>query len=161
MTKKHSISLTVNGEEHKVEVEPSWSLAYVLREGLGLTGTKIACNNGDCGSCTVTMDGIAILSCLKLAVQAEGKNIITIEGLADGDKLHPIQRSFIDNAGFQCGYCTPGMIMAAKALLDENPNPDEQEAREAIGGHLCRCGSYPRIIQSILSAAKIMRKEQK
>ena len=152
-----SISLTVNGEEHKVEVEPFWSLAYVLREKLGMTGTKIACANGACGSCTVIMDGEAIFSCLKLVVDAEGKDITTIEGLADGDKLHPIQRSFIDNAGFQCGYCTPGMIMATKALLDKDLKPTEQEVREAIGGHICRCGSYPRIVKSILNAAKIMR----
>ena len=134
MTDKYSVRLIVNGREYMVDVQPSWSLAYVLREKLGLTGTKIACANGDCGSCTVIMDGIAILSCLKLAVAVEGKNIITIEGLADGDKLHPIQGSFIENSGFQCGYCTPGMIMAAKALLDGELNPTEQEVREAIWG---------------------------
>ena len=160
MTDKYSVRLIVNGREYMVDVQPSWSLAYVLREKLGLTGTKIACANGDCGSCTVIMDGIAVLSCLKLAVAVEGKSIITIEGLADGDKLHPIQGSFIENAGFQCGYCTPGMIMAAKALLDGELNPAEQEVREAIGGHICRCGSYPRIVKSILNAAKIMGEEQ-
>ncbi len=160
MTDKYTVRLIVNGREYMVDVQPSWSLAYVLREKLGLTGTKIACANGDCGSCTVIMDGIAILSCLKLAVAVEGKNIITIEGLADGDKLHPIQGSFIENAGFQCGYCTPGMIMAAKALLDGGLNPAEQEVREAIGGHICRCGSYPRIVKSILNAAKTMGEEQ-
>ena len=160
MTDKYTIRLIVNGREYMVDVQPSWSLAYVLREKLGLTGTKIACANGDCGSCTVIMDGIAVLSCLKLAMAVEGKSIITIEGLADGDKLHPIQESFIENAGFQCGYCTPGMIMAAKALLDGELNPAEQEVREAIGGHICRCGSYPRIVKSILNAAKTMGEEQ-
>jgi carbon-monoxide dehydrogenase small subunit len=161
MTDKHSIRLIVNGREYMVDVQPSWTLAYVLREKLGLTGTKIACANGDCGSCTVIMGGIAILSCLKLAVAVEGKNIITIEGLADGDRLHPIQVSFIENGGFQCGYCTPGMIMASKALLDGEVNPTKQEVREAIGGHICRCGSYPRIVKSILNAAEIMGEEQK
>jgi len=155
-----SVSLTVNGEEYKVEVEPSWSLAYVLREKLGMTGVKISCANGACGSCTVIMNGEAIFSCLKLVVDAEGKDITTIEGLADGDKLHPIQKSFIDNDGFQCGYCTPGVIMATKALLDKNLSPIEPEVREAISGHTCRCGAYPRIVKSILNAAKVMREEE-
>lgn len=154
-----TITLIVNDEEHKVDIQLEWSLAYVLREKLGLVGTKIACNLGDCSACTVIMEGKAVLSCLKLAVAAEGKNIITIEGLGDGDKLHPIQESFIENTGFQCGYCTPGMIMAAKALLDNNTKPTEQEVREAIGGHICRCGSYPRIVKSVLDAAGKMREE--
>ncbi len=156
-----SIRLVVNGQEYRVDVEPYWLLAYVLREKLGLTGTKIACSNGDCGSCTVIMDGIPVSSCLKLAVQAEGKNITTIEGLADGNGLHPIQQSFIDNVAFQCAFCTPGMIIAAKVLLDENPEPTEQEVRETIAGHICRCGSYPRIVKAILNAAKMMREGQK
>jgi len=154
-----SISLVVNGEEHKVDVEPWWSLAYVLREKLGLTGTKIMCNNGACGSCTVIMDGQPVSSCLELAVLAEGKNITTIEGLADPEtgKLHPLQEAFIEYSGMQCGTCTPGMILTAKALLDENPTPIEDEVREALAGNLCRCGNYKRITECILTAAEMMR----
>jgi len=154
-----SISLVVNGEEHKVDVEPWWSLAYVLREKLGLTGTKIMCNNGACGSCTVIMDGQPVSSCLMLAVLAEGKNIPTIEGLADPEtgKLHPLQEAFIKYSGMQCGTCTPGMILTAKALLEENPTPIEDEVREALAGNLCRCGSYKRIVQCVLAAAEVAR----
>lgn len=149
-----AITLMVNGDKYKVDVDPAWSLAYVLREELGLTGTKIACGKGTCGSCTVVIDGKAVFSCLKLVMDCDGQDILTIEGLADGDRLHPIQQAFIDHHGFQCGYCTPGMIMASKALLDSNPDPTEPQAREAIAGHICRCGSYPKIIQSIQQAAK-------
>ena len=152
-----AITLMVNGDEYKVDVDPSWPLAYVLREELGLTGTKIACGKGTCGSCTVVIDGKAVFSCLQLVMDCDGKDILTIEGLADGDRFHPIQRAFIDRHGFQCGYCTPGMIMATKALLDSNPNPTEPQTREAIAGHLCRCGSYPKIIESIQQAAKSER----
>jgi carbon-monoxide dehydrogenase small subunit len=150
-----SITLTVNGEKYKVEVEPWWSLAYVLREKLHLTGTKIMCNNGACGSCTVLLDGKPVSSCLKMAVLAEGKDITTIEGLADLEtgKLHPLQEAFINYSGMQCGVCTPGMILTAKALLDENPTPTEDEVREALAGNLCRCGNYKRITQCILVAA--------
>lgn len=152
-----SISLVVNGEEHKVDVEPWWSLAYVLREKLGLTGTKIMCNNGACGSCTVLMNGQSVSSCLMLAVLAEGQNITTIEGLADTEtgKLHPLQEAFIKYSGMQCGTCTPGMILTAKALLDENPTPTEDDVREALAGNLCRCGNYKRITQCVLAAAEI------
>lgn len=154
-----SISLIVNGEEHRVEVEPWWSLAYVLREKLHLTGAKIMCNNGACGSCTVLMDGKPVSSCVKLAVLAEGKNINTIEGLAEPEtgKLHPLQEAFIKYSGLQCGTCTPGMILTAKALLDENPNPTEDEVREALAGNLCRCGTYKRITQCVLAAADMMK----
>ena len=154
-----SISLIVNGEEHKVEIEPWWSLAYVLREKLHLTGTKIMCNNGACGSCTVLMDGQAVSSCVKLAVLAEGKNITTIEGLAELEtgELHPIQEAFIKYSGMQCGTCTPGMILTAKALLDENPTPTEDEVRGALAGNLCRCGTYKRITKCILAAADMMK----
>ncbi len=155
------IKLTVNSKEYEVDVKPHWSLAYVLREKLGLTGTKIACGNGACGSCTVIADGKAIFSCLQLAIAWQGSNITTIEGLADGNGLHPIQQSFIDNVAFQCGFCTPGMIIAAKVLLDKSPEPTEQEVRETIAGHICRCGSYPRIVKAILNAAKMMREGQK
>jgi len=154
-----SISLIVNGEEHKVEIEPWWSLAYVLREKIHLTGTKIMCNNGACGSCTVLMDGLAVSSCVKLAVLAEGKNITTIEGLAELEtgELHPIQEAFIKYSGMQCGTCTPGMILTAKALLDENPTPTEDEVRGALAGNLCRCGTYKRITKCILAAADMMK----
>jgi aerobic-type carbon monoxide dehydrogenase small subunit (CoxS/CutS family) len=154
------IKLFVNGKEYVTDVDPAWSLAYVLRNNLGLTGTKIACSVGACGSCTVVVDGQAINSCLTLAMQAEGKSITTIEGLAQSGKLHPLQQSFIDHHGLACGYCTPGVIMAAKALLDRNSDPSEEEVKEAIGGHICRCGTYRRIAESILSAAKLMRKEK-
>ncbi len=154
-----SISLVVNGEAHRVEVEPWWSLAYVLREKLQLTGAKIMCNNGACGSCTVLLDGQPVSSCVKLAVLAEGKNISTIEGLAEAStgKLHPLQETFIKYSGLQCGTCTPGMILTAKALLDENPTPTEDEVREALAGNLCRCGTYKRITQCVLAAADMMK----
>jgi len=154
-----SISLVVNNEEYKVDVEPWWSLAHVLREKLGLTGTKVMCDNGACGSCTVLLDGQAVSSCLELAVLAEGKNITTVEGLADLEmgKLHPLQETFVRYSGMQCGTCTPGMLLTAKALLDENPNPTEDEVREALAGNICRCGNYKRIVQCILAASEILR----
>ena len=155
------IKLNVNNQDYEVTIKPHWSLAFVLREKMGLTGTKMACGNGACGSCTVIIDGKAVFACLQLAIAWQGSQITTIEGLADGDKLHPIQQSFIDNVAFQCGFCTPGMIMAAKALLDKNPNPTDGEVREAIGGHICRCGSYPRIVKAILNAAKVMTEGKK
>ena len=150
---RQSVRLVVNGLERKVDVDTTWSLAYVLRNTLGLTGTKIACDVGACGSCTVIVDGRAINSCLTLAVQAEGQSITTIEGLAVDGKLHPLQQAFIDSHALQCGYCTPGMLMAAKAFLDKNPHPSEEEVKEAIGGHICRCGSYHNIVEAILIAA--------
>lgn len=154
---KETIKLFVNGEEYMTDVDPVWSLAYVLRNNLRLTGTKIACSIGTCGSCTVIVDGYAIRSCLMLAMQAAGKNITTIEGLAEGDKLHPLQQSFVEHHGLACGYCTPGMIMVAKALLDKNPVPSEEEVLEVVGGHICRCAGYKRIVESILGAGKVMR----
>lgn len=159
MAQLKTISLVINGEEYKVEVQPWWSLAYVLREKLGLTGTKIMCNEGDCGSCTVLMEGRPVLSCLKLAVKADGKNITTIEGLADpvSGELHPLQRTFVERSGMQCGVCTSGVILTAKALLDRNPEPTEDEVREAIAGNICRCGNYKRMTECILAAAEMMR----
>ena len=150
---RQSVRLVVNGLERVVDVDTTWSLAYVLRNTLGLTGTKIACDVGACGSCTVIVDGRAVNSCLTLAVQAEGQSITTIEGLAVDGKLHPLQQAFIDSHALQCGYCTPGMLMAAKAFLDKNPHPSEEEVKEAIGGHICRCGSYHNIVEAILIAA--------
>jgi carbon-monoxide dehydrogenase small subunit len=150
------VGLTVNGTLYELGVQPWETLLEVVRDRLGLTGTKEGCGLGECGACTVIMDGETVNSCLVLAAEADGKEITTIEGLADGDKLHPIQEAFIENGGLQCGFCTPGMIMSAKALLDENANPSEAEIRRGIAGNLCRCTGYTKIIESITSAAKKM-----
>jgi carbon-monoxide dehydrogenase small subunit len=151
------IYLNVNGEECPANVKPHWSLAVVLREQIGLTGTKTGCEMGTCGSCTVLVDGKPIFSCLRMAVDVQDCDIQTIEGIETDDVLHPLQQTFIDDHGMQCGFCTPGMIVAAKALLDKNSDPSEQEVREAIGGHLCRCGTYVRIVRAIMNAAEVMR----
>ncbi len=158
MAQLSTISLVVNGEEYQVDVQPWWSLAYVLRERLGLTGTKIMCNEGDCGSCTVLVDGRPEISCLKLAAQADGKNITTIEGLADSltGELHPLQKTFVERSGMQCGVCTSGVLLTAKALLDQNSKPTEDDVREAIAGNLCRCGNYKRMTECILAAADMI-----
>jgi carbon-monoxide dehydrogenase small subunit len=151
--------LNVNGSTYEVRAKVTATLADVLREQIGLTGTKIFCNEGECGSCTVLMDGIPVLSCLMLALQAEGREIQTIEGVADpatGD-LHPIQQAFVDHSGLQCAVCVPGIILTGKALLDENPNPTEQEIKEALAGNLCRCGNYQRMTECLLVAADVMR----
>jgi carbon-monoxide dehydrogenase small subunit len=150
------LNLTVNGKPYQLSVLPWRTLLEVIREDLGLTGTKEGCGLGECGACTVLMDGKAVNSCLVLASEAEGKQITTIEGLAQGDKLHPIQQAFVDHGGLQCGFCTPGMIMAAKALLDKNPTPTEEEVKRGIAGNLCRCTGYAKIIESIKAAAKNM-----
>lgn len=153
---KQKIRLLVNGREHLAEVEPYMTLAECLREEVGLNGVRVSCNQGDCGSCTVLLDGEPVYSCMTLAVAVEGRSITTIEGLSRGEELHPIQQAFVENHGLQCGFCTPGMILSAKALLDKNPGPTEQDVKEAIAGNLCRCGSYPKIIKSILAAVKVM-----
>jgi carbon-monoxide dehydrogenase small subunit len=150
------LRLTVNGSSYELGVQPWETLLEVIRDKLGLTGTKEGCGLGECGACTVIMDGKTVNSCLVLAVEADGKQITTIEGLADGDELHPIQEAFIEHGGLQCGFCTPGMIMSAKALLDENPAPSEQDIRRGIAGNLCRCTGYTKIIESIASAAQGM-----
>ena len=152
--KDMEIGLKVNGIDYKLKIEPWRTLLEVLRENLGLMGTKKACNEGECGACTVIMDGKAVTSCLVLAVDVQGKDIITIEGLSEGEKLDPIQESFLKHGGLQCGFCTPGMVMSAKALLDENPSPTLGETREAISGNLCRCTGYQHIIDSIMAASK-------
>jgi carbon-monoxide dehydrogenase small subunit len=155
-----SIILTVNGEEYEVKVGITDTLANTLREKLGLTGTKTICNEGgECGACTVLIDREPVLSCLTLAIECEGKNILTIEGLANPStgELHPIQEAFVKYSGMQCGMCTPGMILAAKALLDSNPTPTEDEVREALAGNICRCGNYKRITECVLAAAAVMR----
>jgi carbon-monoxide dehydrogenase small subunit len=153
---KHNISLAVNGEPYELEVDPSHTLAYTLRETLGLTGTKIGCDHGACGACTVLIDGKPVLSCMTLTVECDEKNITTIEGLEESKtgRLHPLQQAFIDNTAFQCGFCTPGIIMSAKALLDENPSPTEEEVKRALAGHYCRCISHYLVIKAVMEAAE-------
>ena len=147
--------LTVNGIAYELKVEPNWTLAEVLRDKLGMTGTKISCDKGECGFCTVVLDGEAVFSCLLLAATCEGKSIQTIEGLSDPvtHELHPIQEAFKVHHGMQCGFCTPGAIMTTKALLDKNPNPTVNEAKEALSGIMCRCSNFPRILESVMAAA--------
>jgi len=158
---KHTVTLTVNGKLHEVPVEPHWTLLDVLRNQLRLTGTKRGCGTGECGMCTIVMDGKAVNSCLLLAVQAEGRSIVTIEGLSESGELDPIQQAFVDTGAIACGFCTPGLIMSAKALLDEKPNPDEREVREAIAGNLCRCLGYTKNVQAILLAARNIRRRER
>lgn len=146
---RKSLHLKVNGEKYQVEVEPQEILLDVIRDKLNLTGTKRGCDTGDCGACTIIMEGKAVNSCLVLALEANGKEIVTIEGLAKKGQLHPLQEAFVQHGAVQCGYCTPGMIMSAKALLDENRNPTEEEIRKAIAGNLCRCTGYAKIVQAI------------
>jgi carbon-monoxide dehydrogenase small subunit len=153
------INLMVNGEKCQVIVEPAESLLDVLRVKLNKTGTKKGCNEGDCGACTVIMNGRPVNACLVLAFEADNADILTIEGLADNAQLHPLQESFIKYGGLQCGFCTPGMIMVAKALLDRNPNPTEEEIRKTVAGNICRCTGYVKIVQSISEAAKLLRGE--
>ncbi|MGA2463496.1 MAG: (2Fe-2S)-binding protein [Thermodesulfobacteriota bacterium] len=152
------IELKINGETLQVEIEPHESLVDVLRDRLNLTGTKKSCNLGNCGSCTVLLDGEPVNSCLVLALDARGKEIATIEGLARGEDLHPLQTAFVEEGAIQCGFCTPGMIMAAKGLLGRNPNPKEEEIREAIAGNMCRCTGYVKIVKAIQAASYRMQK---
>jgi carbon-monoxide dehydrogenase small subunit len=148
------IAVTVNGGSHEADVEPRTLLVYYLREHLGLTGTNVGCDTSSCGSCTVLLDGESVKSCTLLAAQADGREVMTIEGMADAEgPMHPLQESFHRNHGLQCGYCTPGMIMAAASYLKENPSPTEGEVREALEGNLCRCTGYQNIVKSILDAA--------
>ena len=147
------VSVTVNGVAREAEVEPRTLLVYFLREALGLTGTNVGCDTSSCGACTVLLDGESVKSCTLLAVQAEGREVTTIEGLATDAEMHPIQDAFHRNHGLQCGYCTPGMIMAAASLLQENPNPTDEQVRESLEGNLCRCTGYQNIVTSILDAA--------
>ncbi|MEJ2717799.1 MAG: (2Fe-2S)-binding protein [Deltaproteobacteria bacterium] len=153
---KQVIALTVNGDTYDLLVSPNQTLLEVLREKLGLMGTKRGCDLGACGACTVLMDGEAVLSCLLLAVDAAGKEIVTIEGLAEEGELHPLQKSFIEHGGLQCGFCTPGLIMTAKAVLDEDPHPTEESVKRKIAGNLCRCTGYKKVTEAIMSAADRM-----
>jgi aerobic carbon-monoxide dehydrogenase small subunit len=151
---KRKISLSVNGEEYEIEVEANQLLLHALRDQVGLTGTKEGCSIGVCGACSVIVDGRLVSSCLTLAVACQGRKIETIEGLAKDGQLHPLQQAFIEYGGFQCGICTPGQIMAAKALLDENPRPTEEEVKEWMSGNLCRCTGYYKILESVMAVAK-------
>jgi xanthine dehydrogenase YagT iron-sulfur-binding subunit len=151
---KTAVALKVNGKNYRVEVEHRQTLAEVLRDELGLTGTKIGCDRGECGACTVIIDGRNMYSCSQLAVWMQGKSILTVEGLAKGDKLDPLQEAFIEHDGPQCGFCTSGQIMSGKALLLKNPKPTEAQARRALSGNLCRCGNYNREVAAVLAAAK-------
>lgn len=147
------ISVTVNGTVHESDVEPRTLLVHYVRDVLGLTGTNIGCDTSSCGACTLHVDGQSVKSCTMLAVQADGCSITTIEGLAVDGQLHPMQQAFMENHGLQCGYCTPGMVMAATSLLEENPNPTEQDVRLGLEGNLCRCTGYHNIVKSVLAAA--------
>jgi len=150
---KQPVTLRVNGESYELSIDVRRTLLEVLRDDLNLTGTKEGCGTGDCGACTVLVDGVPITSCLTLAIEAQGREITTIEGLAKGGQPHPIQRAFIEHGAIQCGFCTPGMIISAKALLDKNPQPTEAEVREAISGNYCRCTGYTKIVEAILTAS--------
>ena len=151
------VALSINGRMHELLVEPRWSLAHVLREVLELTGTKIGCDRGECGACTVLIDGVPRYSCLTLAVEAEGAQIVTVEGLLDGEDLGPTQQAFLEKDAFQCGYCTSGQIMAAEGLLRANGNPSVEQVRHGMSGNLCRCGAYPHIVQAVERAAELKR----
>ncbi len=156
---KQLIQLTVNGELHEVWVEPWRTLLEVIRDGVGLTSVKEACSTGECSACTVLVNGRPVNSCLVLAADAQGKDILTVEGLAQGDQLHPLQEAFVRHGAIQCGFCTPGMLLSAKALIDENHQPTEAEVKEAISGNLCRCTGYHKIVEAILDVAQSKERE--
>lgn len=156
MPRKVHVQTTINGEEVEFLCEPRQSVLEILRDELGLTGSKEGCNNGNCGACNVILDGRLVNSCLVLSVEIDGREVETIEGLADPGKLHPLQQKFLEHAALQCGICTPGFIMASKALLDQNPNPTEHEIRYWLAGNLCRCTGYDKIIRAVLSTAEVM-----
>lgn len=152
--------LNVNGREYQLDIQSHETLGQVLNKRLGLTGVRLSCEEGECGSCTILMDGKPVNSCMVLAMQAEGKEILTIEGLGKPETLHPIQQAYIDEHGFQCSFCTPGFILSTKSLLDTNLHPEPAEIAEALNGHICRCGSYPKIIRSVLRAAELLEREK-
>ncbi len=151
------VALSINGRQHKLAVEPRWTLAFVLREKLGLTGTKVGCERGECGACTVLLDGQPRYSCLTLALEAEGHEITTLEGLMSGEELGNVQQAFVQEDAFQCGYCTPGQVMAAEGLLRANPGPSVDEIRHGMSGNLCRCGAYAHIVKAVKRAAETRR----
>ena len=153
------VKIKVNGELRSADVPPETTLLKMLRESLNLTGTKLGCDVGDCGTCTVIVDGVSVNSCLMLAGRANGSEITTIEGLADSNTLHPLQEKFEEHGALQCGFCGPGMLMSAKDLLDKNPDPSNHEVRDALSGNLCRCTGYTKIIEAVIDAGRVMRKE--
>jgi len=157
MSKKQLVETTINGEPVEFLCEARQSLLESLRDVLGLTGSKEGCLTGDCGACTVLVDGRPVCSCLMLGVEARGKKIVTVEGLAEGTKLHPLQQKFLEDASLQCGICTPGFLMSAKSLLDRNPNPTEADIRYALAGNLCRCTGYDKIVRAVMDAAKVLQ----
>ena len=159
MSRKIAVQARINGEDVQFLCEPRQSLLEVLRDVLGLTGTKEGCNNGNCGACNVILDGVLVNSCLVLAAEIEGRSVTTIEGIAPPGSLHPLQRKFLENAALQCGICTPGFIVASKALLDQNPHPTEYEVRHWLAGNLCRCTGYDKIVRAVLDAAEVMSVE--
>ena len=154
------LKLTVNGRTVRMHIPPSLTLAELLRDRLNLTGTKVVCNHGECGSCTVVLDGRAVYSCHMLALDAAGKEVLTVEGLLEGENLHPLQEAFVKEDGLQCGFCTPGQVMAAFALLRQKPHPSLDDIKEGMAGNLCRCGAYPKIAGSILAAAESNRNQE-
>ena len=151
------ITLKINGETRTIPVEPRMTLAEVLRGPLGLTGTKIACNRGACSACTVWLDGVAVCSCMMLAIEVGARSVTTIEGLANGSQLHPVQAAFIEHDALQCGFCTPGLVMSSAALLEHTPDPTVEDVQAAISGHFCRCGTYPHVVAATLAAAKAQK----
>lgn len=154
---KQYVSTTVNGDRMEVLCDPTQTLLDVLRDELDMTGTKEGCGTGDCGACSVTLDGVLVCSCLVLGIEANGKSVETIEGMARGEELHPLQQKFIDHVALQCGICTPGLLVASKALLEENPDPTEEEIRYWLAGNLCRCTGYHKIVEAVQDAAREMR----
>ncbi len=157
MSRKELITLKVNGITHELAVKPRQNIAELLRDDLGLTGTKIGCSIGDCGACTVLLDGLPVFSCLVLALEADGREVLTIEGVAEGGQLHPLQSAFVEVGAIQCGFCTPGMVLMALALLKNNPDPSDADVRRALSGNLCRCTGYQKIFQAIKEASAKMR----
>ncbi|HEY2047956.1 MAG TPA: (2Fe-2S)-binding protein [Caulobacteraceae bacterium] len=157
MTRRRHVSATVNGDPTEFLCEPGTTLLDAIRDELGLTGSKEGCGSGDCGACSVMLDGRLVCSCLVLAVEAEGRRIETIEGMAEGGELHPLQRKFLEHGALQCGFCTPGLLVSAKALLETNPDPSESETRYWLAGNLCRCTGYDKVIRAVLDAAAEMR----
>ncbi len=159
MSRNH-VTTTVNGDEREYLCSPGQTLLDALRDELGMTGSKEGCGSGDCGACTVVLDGEMVCSCLVLASEAQGRRVETIEGIAEGNQLHPVQQKFLENAALQCGFCTPGFIVASKALLDHNPNPTETEVRYWLAGNLCRCTGYDKIVRAVMDAAAELRQER-